>query len=384
MVFLSSTLSAILAVVSLATVASAHPHPLPGSIEFHRRANFHKIARRSLASCHDELSKRGGLYERAQQRRQLAAAEYRRRRGLRTDAPYKRDAATVLATGHQSNLTGVTNSTDAATLFTGNASCVLAPEVTQGPYYVSGEYMRWDIREDLEGLDTYVDVQLIDITTCEPVPDVYIDFWHANATGVYSGVVASGNGVGSDDPSNLNNTFLRGIQGTDSDGVAQWLTKFPGHYTGRAPHIHILAHANPTIFDNGTLTSSSVTHVGQFFMDQDLITEVETTSPYSINTQTLTTNDEDSILSEEADSIDPFLEYVLLGDTIDDGLMMWGAMGIDTSADYTTAAAATLTEDGGVANTDSGMGGAGGGGGAAPSGSMSGGPPDASASASDF
>ncbi|KAJ7480633.1 aromatic compound dioxygenase [Mycena latifolia] len=380
MVFLSSALSATLAIVSLTSVASAHPHALPGSIEFHRRANFHKVARRSLASCHEELSKRGGLYERAQERRQLAAAEYRRRRGLRTNVPYKRDTATVLATDHQSNLTGVTNNTDAATLFTGNASCVLAPEVTQGPYYVTGEYMRWDIREDMEGVDTYVDVQLIDITTCEPVPDLYIDFWHANATGVYSGVVASGNGDGSEDASNINATFLRGIQGTDSDGVAQWLTKFPGHYDGRAPHIHVLAHADPTIFDNGTLTSSRITHVGQFFLDQSLISEVETTEPYASNTQTLTANDEDMWLEAEADTIDPMLEYVLLGDTISDGLMMWGAMGIDTSANYTTTAAATLTEDGGVANSDSVVGG--GGGDAAPSGSMSGGPPDASASAS--
>ncbi|KAJ7119740.1 aromatic compound dioxygenase [Mycena epipterygia] len=378
MVFIPSTLSVLLATVSLATVASAHPHPHPGSVEFHRRANFHKVARRSLASCHEELSKRGGVYERAQQRRHLAAADYRQRRGLRANVPYKRDTASVMATDHKSSLTGVTNDTDATTLFTSNASCVLAPEVTQGPYFVSGEYIRWDIREDLEGVDTYVDVQLIDINTCEPVPYVYMDFWHANSTGVYSGIVASGNGVGTDDSANINNTFLRGIQGTDDDGVAQWLTKFPGHYTGRAPHIHILAHQNATIFANGTLTSDSVTHVGQFFMDQSLITKVETTDPYANNTQDLTTNAEDSILSEEAETIDPFLEYVLLGDSINEGLMMWGAMGIDTSADYIVSPAAYLTPDGGVANTNSGMGGEG----ITPSGSMSGTPPGTSASAS--
>lgn len=154
--------------------------------------------------------------------------------------------------------------------------------------------------------------------------------------------------------------------------------QIPGHYSGRAPHIHILAHQNVTIFANGTLTSDSITHVGQFFMDQSLITEVETTEPYASNTQNLMTNTEDSILSEEAETINPFLEYVLLGDSINEGLMMWGTMGIDTSADYTVSPAAYLTPDGGVANANSGMGG----GGAAPSGSMSGEPLDASASAS--
>lgn len=48
--------------------------------------------------------------------------------------PYKRDIDTVLATSHLSDKTDITNDTDAATLFDGNSSCVLAPEVTEGPY----------------------------------------------------------------------------------------------------------------------------------------------------------------------------------------------------------------------------------------------------------
>ena len=111
--------------------------------------------------------------------------------------PFKRDLDTVLATSHHSNLTGVTNNTDASTLFSGNTSCVLSTEVTQGPYCklsslfcsardqrliflkdVDGEYVRFDIRESQGGVDTYVEIQLIDVSTCNPVSDVYIDFWH--------------------------------------------------------------------------------------------------------------------------------------------------------------------------------------------------------------
>ncbi|KAI0318283.1 Intradiol ring-cleavage dioxygenase, partial [Amylostereum chailletii] len=271
---------------------------------------------------------------------------------------FKRDLDTVLSTAHLSNLTGVTADSDPSTLFTGNSSCVLAPETTQGPYYVNGEYVRTDIREDQEGVDLYVDVQLIDVSTCEPVPDVFIDFWHANATGVYSGIVASGNG-NSGDASNLNTTFLRGIQETNADGVAQFITVFPGHYTSRATHIHILAQENGTTSANGTYKATDVKHVGQFFFDQDLITSVETTAPYSTNTQTLTTNADDQIMSEEADTIDPVLEYVLLGNDVSDGIFAWGAMGIDVSASYDISPAATLTEDGGVENANSGMGGGG-------------------------
>lgn len=50
--------------------------------------------------------------------------------------------------------------------------------------------------------------------------------------GVYGGVVASNNGDTADD-SNLNSTAVRGIQVSDDDGVLQFTTLFPGHYTGR-------------------------------------------------------------------------------------------------------------------------------------------------------
>ena len=43
---------------------------------------------------------------------------------------------------------------------------------------------------------------------------------------------ASGNG-NSDDLTNLDNTFLRGIVQTDANGVAQYESIVPGHYTGR-------------------------------------------------------------------------------------------------------------------------------------------------------
>jgi protocatechuate 3,4-dioxygenase beta subunit len=55
--------------------------------------------------------------------------------------------------------------------------------------------------------------------------------------GVYSGVQASGNGDSSD-ASNLDATFLRGIQPSNDEGVVQFESIFPGHYTGRATHIH--------------------------------------------------------------------------------------------------------------------------------------------------
>jgi protocatechuate 3,4-dioxygenase beta subunit len=262
---------------------------------------------------------------------------------------------------------------------------------------VGGEYVRQDVTESQKGVEITLDYQVIDVDTCEPVPDVYVEIWHCNSTGVYSGVVANGNGDSSDS-TNLDNTFLRGIQPTDSDGVAQFKSLFPGHYTGRATHIHVMVHTNATLYANQTLGNQIyASHVGQTFFDQDLITAVEKVEPYNTNTQELTTNEEDNILSEETktDGVNPFMDYTYLGDSVADGLFAWVAFGINTTYTSEVTPAAFLYESGGVENPDSGMGGPGGAppggagpsggppGGAAPSGAPPGIPDNGTASASE-
>lgn len=34
-----------------------------------------------------------------------------------------------------------------------------------------------------------MDVGVIDVNTCEPLPDVLVDLWHANTTGHYAGTL---------------------------------------------------------------------------------------------------------------------------------------------------------------------------------------------------
>jgi hypothetical protein len=195
-----------------------------------------------------------------------------------------------------------------------------------------------------------VDIQIIDINTCLPVPKILLDFWHCNSTGVYSGVISGGNG-NSNDSTNLDKTFLRGIQSSDSEGVVQIHSTFPGHYTGRTPHIHILGHINATIAANATLsTAGRVAHVGQMFFDQDLIAQVEKTYPYNTNTQPLMLNVDDGILAESAENVDPMMEYVLLGNKIEDGILAWTTIGINGTSNYNVSAAATHYASGGVAN----------------------------------
>lgn len=193
-----------------------------------------------------------------------------------------------------------------------------------------------------------MDIQVIDVNTCEPVVNTMIDLWNCNATGVYSGVVSEGNGDVSD-LSNINATFLRGLQPTQYDGVAQFTTIFPGHYTSRATHIHIITHHNGSILDNSTYIGGTVSHTGQLFFDQDLITQVEATKPYIYNEQILTSNADDHVVNFETTDTtsDPFNEYSFLGDDVEDGIFAWMRVGVDLSVQETVVPAAVYGENGG-------------------------------------
>jgi protocatechuate 3,4-dioxygenase beta subunit len=253
----------------------------------------------------------------------------------------------------------VTLNTPADELSDKNPVCILAPEGEIGPFWVKGELIRYDISDGEDGIPMYLDGQLIDINTCEPIKDLYWDVWNCNATGVYSGVQSSMNGNGDDD-SNLDKTFLRGIRKTDEDGVAGFKTVFPGHYSGRTTHVHVVAHLNATLLPNNTLTGGYVPHIGQLFFDQDLISAVETTYPYNTNTVAITENANDHVVIVETEdsNSDPFFQYSLLGDSIEDGIFAWVTLGVNSSVSHDSAVsyAATLISDGGVSISNAGSG----------------------------
>lgn len=93
----------------------------------------------------------------------------------RTDKDFS--ARSIYARGtHQSNST-FTLQTPVAELFASTDFCFLSPEVTEGPYYVAGEYIREDITEDQAGVDLALDLQVYDVETCDPVPNVYLEIW---------------------------------------------------------------------------------------------------------------------------------------------------------------------------------------------------------------
>jgi hypothetical protein len=210
-----------LAACAIALGAAVCGHP--GAHEEHgmsmvEKAEFHAAARRSLDLCANHFE-RHGVLKRAAEKRLALYEKYKKDKS-------KRATPSQITKSHHSNLTGVTASSPDSTFFTTNATCILNPEGEIGPFWVSGELIREDISNGEPGVPLYMHAQFIDVKSCEPIEKLYWDVWNCNSTGVYSGIQSSMNGNGND-AKNLNNTALRGIQPTDSDGVATFKTVFP-------------------------------------------------------------------------------------------------------------------------------------------------------------
>ena len=150
-------------------------------------------------------------------------------------------------------------------------SCVVVPELTEGPYYVNENLDRSDIRIDTsdgsvsDGAVLTLDwvVSQVDGNACIPLEGVLVDVWHCDATGNYSDV---GSEQGHD--------YLRGYQHTDASGKARIVTVYPGWYQGRAVHIHFKIRTDASATSGFEFTS-------QLFFDDAFSDEVYTTGAYA-------------------------------------------------------------------------------------------------------
>ncbi|HTR32806.1 MAG TPA: intradiol ring-cleavage dioxygenase [Gaiellaceae bacterium] len=161
-----------------------------------------------------------------------------------------------------------------AAIESGAVQCVLTPELTEGPYYIAGEKVRRDIREGHPGTKLTLKLTVLDAKTCKPVQGAAVDVWHADAAGNYSGF--------SGDTSSR--TFMRGIQRTDRNGLAEFVTVYPGWYQGRAVHIHVKVHVG-----------GSVVHTGQLFFPDAVTKKAYEVAPYSSRPGPDLLNAQDSI-----------------------------------------------------------------------------------------
>jgi protocatechuate 3,4-dioxygenase beta subunit len=164
-------------------------------------------------------------------------------------------------------------------------SVVLAPEMTEGPYYLDLDLVRSDVTEDREGAPLALNFSVVDLSTGAAINGAAIDIWHCDANGLYSGFVSASASANSGGSTSDDGTFLRGTQLTDASGKAAFATIYPGWYQGRTVHIHIKVHV-----------SGKVIHVGQLFFDDTFTDAVyAATAPYSSRSARGTRNADDGI-----------------------------------------------------------------------------------------
>lgn len=182
-----------------------------------------------------------------------------------------------------------TGKVKAAGVVTPQQTCVVRPQLTEGPYFVDEKLNRSDIRVDpttnLVKAGTQVRLKInvtrISGSACVPLSGAYVDIWHCDATGSYSDVRDAGFDT-------RGRKYLRGYQVTDGNGAVEFLTIYPGWYSGRAVHIH---------FKIRLFAGSEKTYefTSQLFFDDSLTDQVYTQSPYNTKGTRDTRNSRDGI-----------------------------------------------------------------------------------------
>jgi len=219
-------------------------------------------------------------------------------------------------------------------------TCVVKPALTEGPYFVDEMLNRSDIRIDptddsvQEGILLKLIYHVTNVTggICEPLKGVQVDVWHCNAEGAYSDV---------DDPgfSTEGQKWLRGYQVTDEMGMAEFITIYPGWYSGRTTHIHFKIRTDPESDTGYEFTS-------QLFFDEDLTDIVQAQEPYAAKGYRDTLNEDDSIFQESEGLLT--LDAIENPDEEEGGYVANFYIGLDLDAETTEVSSGGGSQGGGL------------------------------------
>jgi protocatechuate 3,4-dioxygenase beta subunit len=135
--------------------------------------------------------------------------------------------------------------------FEGSSQCSMIKDSFEGPFFYCTNPNNAEIARGKEGIPLVVALRALDAATCRPLANAVIDIWHCDASGLYSGYT-----LGVDEPiasvrhaqPDNSDRFCRGTLRTDSEGIAEFRTIYPGYYVTRATHIHFKAHIGNRAF----------------------------------------------------------------------------------------------------------------------------------------
>lgn len=156
---------------------------------------------------------------------------------------------------------------------------VATPELTEGPFFIDNKLKRKNVLGDTkresvkDGIPLKLKVTVYELKDGKGVAlkNAQVDIWHADTIGSYSD--ESPSPIQREDTKGQ--TWLRGCQTTDAQGVVEFKTIYPGWYIGRTSHIH---------FKIRTYSASgNTTHefTSQFFFDEKINDVVLKRVPYN-------------------------------------------------------------------------------------------------------
>jgi protocatechuate 3,4-dioxygenase beta subunit len=202
------------------------------------------------------------------------------------------DAASAGGAGSPSLGTTVTTAGTTSTTAAASTATVTSavPEETAGPYPGDGANgpdflgmdgaVRSDIRPSLgssaavAGVPMTVKLTVLDLKNqAKPLSNAGVYLWHCNQGGQYS---MYSQGV-------TNETFCRGIQPTDANGTATFISVWPGAYSGRWPHIHFEVYPSVSTATSG----SGKLKTSQIALPEDACDVVYATDGYSASIRNL-------------------------------------------------------------------------------------------------
>ncbi len=232
------------------------------------------------------------------------------------DSPIARATASVTGSpsATEATATAAASAAASATAAVAVPSCIVRPELTEGPFFIDEKLNRSDIRVEpsdnsmMPGTPLVLTVNVASIATnaCSALVGAVVDMWQCDAAGRYSDVQDQG-------ADTRGKKFLRGSQVTDASGKATFTTIYPGWYQGRATHIHFKIRRSV-----GGKTSE---FTSQFFFDEAVSDEVYAKAPY-LTTGNRTKNATDGIFRESGGKLTLALTKTATGyaSTFDIGL----------------------------------------------------------------
>jgi protocatechuate 3,4-dioxygenase beta subunit len=137
---------------------------------------------------------------------------------------------------------------------TTDSLCTLTRTDVEGPYWIPGSPERSNLRDPGDGPLLYLNLSVIN-QDCEPIPNAWIDIWHADSDGDYD---KKGWGY-------------RGHHFADGTGHSILETVVPGLYPGRTSHIHVKVRGTtPSIFTTQLYFPDVPENDDDFFYHPDL------------------------------------------------------------------------------------------------------------------